>query len=151
MEIVLSTQRNLYDVMYYENINFGSTYKWIDYIKYILISTGKPNLFHQAFINNLHVTKVKIGKTLHDLFIQDWAAKLDTPNKSRNYGMFKQTTDFEPFLTILPRCFISIQLNSELRTINSLSKRVAGKISVIRRGNVLCVTKMILMMSTTIY
>ena len=52
----------------------GSTYKWIDYIKHILISTGKPNLFHQAFINNPHATKGKNGKTLQDLFIQDWAA-----------------------------------------------------------------------------
>ena len=65
--------KKLYDGMYYEKKN-GSTYKWIDYIKHILISTGKPNLFHQAFINNPHATKGKNGKTLQDLFIQDWVA-----------------------------------------------------------------------------
>ena len=54
----------------------GRNYKWINYIKNILISVDKPDLINQPFINNPQATRTKIVKSLNDFYGQDWIAKL---------------------------------------------------------------------------
>ena len=80
--------RKLYNIMLTDS-GSGRNYKWINYIKNILISVGKPDLINQPFINNPQATKAKIVKSLNDLYVQDWIAKLGLSSKGRNYSIFK--------------------------------------------------------------
>ena len=77
----------------------GQNYKWINYIKSILISVGKPDLINQPVVIN----SLKIVQTLKDLYVQDLYSKLTQSSKSRNYALFKDNPGVEPFLTILTR------------------------------------------------
>ena len=61
--------RKLYNIMLTDS-GSGRNYKWINYIKNILISVGKPDLINQPFINNPQATKAKIVKSLNDLYVQ---------------------------------------------------------------------------------
>ena len=94
----------MYNIMLDETNN-GNTFKWLDYIKDILISVGKPDLINQPHINNPHATKLKIVTSLKDLVIQDWYAKLNQSSKGRTYSLFKENVDFESYLTTLPKRF----------------------------------------------
>ena len=64
---------------------------------------GKPDLTKQPFINNPQATKAKIVKSLNDLYVQDWTAKLGVSSKGRNYSIFKESICLETYLTTLPR------------------------------------------------
>ena len=68
-----------------------------------LISVGKPDLINQPFINNPQATKAKRVKSLNDLYVQDWIAKLGLSSKGRNYSLFKESIGLETYLTTLPR------------------------------------------------
>ena len=81
--------RNIYDIMLAE-FNSGQNFKWLNYIKEILISVGEPGPFDQNFIQNPKATKDKIVNRLNDLYIQEWVAKLQISSKGRNYSIFKQ-------------------------------------------------------------
>ena len=61
--------KSVYNIIYDDCSNSGINYKWINCIKQIVISVGKPDLFNQLLINNPHATKLKISETLHDVFI----------------------------------------------------------------------------------
>ena len=87
----------------YLNLNRGQNFKWLNYIKEILISVGEPGLFNQNFIQNPKATKDKIVNRLNDLYIQEWVAKLQTSSKGRNYSIFKQNINLESYITALPR------------------------------------------------
>ena len=89
--------KRIYEIMRAE-YDRGQNYKWLDYIKNILISVGQPDLFNQVLIENPRATKTKITNKLHDLYIQEWQAKLQLSSKGRNYSIFKETTDIEPYL-----------------------------------------------------
>ena len=53
----------MYNIMYSESLQ-GGTYKWLNYIKQILISEGGAELFSQDHINNQKAIKAKITQTL---------------------------------------------------------------------------------------
>ena len=89
--------KRIYEIMRAE-YDRGQNYKWLDYIKNILISVGQLDLFNQVLIENPRATKTKITNKLHDLYIQEWQAKLELSSKGRNYSIFKETTDIEPYL-----------------------------------------------------
>ena len=94
--------RKIYDIMLAE-FNRSQNFKWLNYIKEILISVGEPGLFNQNFIQNPKATKDKIVNRLNDLYIQEWVAKLQTSSKGRNYSIFKQNINLESYITDLPR------------------------------------------------
>ena len=48
--------RKLYNIMLTDS-GSGRNYKWLNYIKNILISVGKPDLINQPFINNPQASK----------------------------------------------------------------------------------------------
>ena len=79
--------RKIYDIMLAE-FNRGQNFKWLNFIKEILISVGEPGLLNQNFIQNPKATKDKIVNRLNDLYIQEWVAKLQTSSKGRNYSIF---------------------------------------------------------------
>ena len=81
--------RKIYDIMLAE-YNTGQNFKWIDFIKLILISVGEPGLFNQNFIENPKATKERISNGLNDIYTQEWTAKLQLSSKGRNYSVFKQ-------------------------------------------------------------
>ena len=92
----------IYKIMLNES-NQGNRFKWIDHIKEILISAGKAELFNQNVINNPRATKGKITTTLHYLFIQEWNANITQSSKGKNYHIFKENTELESYLKLLPK------------------------------------------------
>ena len=94
--------RKIYDIMLAE-YNTGQNFKWIDFIKQILISVGEPGLFNQNFIENPKATKERISNRLNDIYTQEWTAKLQLSSKGRNYSVFKQNLNFESYFTTLDR------------------------------------------------
>ena len=94
--------RKIYDIMLAE-YNTGQNFKWIDFIKQILISVGEPGLFNQNFIENPKATKERISNRLNDIYTQEWTAKLQLSSKGRNYSVFKQNLNFGSYFTTLDR------------------------------------------------
>ena len=92
----------LYNILVHETNTGNYEHKWIKYIKDILISVGKINLFHLTSINNPQSVKVSFSRTLNDLYIQEWYAKLNASSKGKNYSIFKHEIDLERYLTTLP-------------------------------------------------
>ena len=83
--------------------NQGSNFKWITTIKEMLISVGKSELFNKNIIYNPKAVKGNITKTLHDLFIQEWNAKMSQSSKGRNYHIFKENIELESYLKLIPK------------------------------------------------
>ena len=79
----------MYNIMLNESKQ-GINFKWINHIKEILISIGRPEMLDLKIINNPKAVKGNITKTLHDLSIQEWNAKLSESSKGRNYNVFKE-------------------------------------------------------------
>ena len=68
---------------------------------------GKPVLFNKN-IYNPKAVKGNITKTLHDLFIQEWNAKISQSSKGRNYHIFKENIEFEGYLLIPKQLYIPL-------------------------------------------
>ena len=79
----------------------GKAFKWLNYIKQILISVGMPDLLNQPSINNPKATKTLIKTILNDIYLQEWHAKLQNSSKGRAYSIFKQDLNFETYLNTL--------------------------------------------------
>ena len=94
--------KKIYNIMTIETER-GKTFKWLNYIRNILISVGMPDLLNQPVINNPNATKTKIKSILNDLYLQQWHAKLQQSSKGRTYGIFKQDLNFETYLDILSK------------------------------------------------
>ena len=94
--------RQIYDIMLAE-YNRGQNFKWLNYIKQILISVGEPRLLNRNFIQNPKTTKEKIVNILNDLYNQEWATKLQSSSKGRNCSIFKENVKVESYFTTLPR------------------------------------------------
>ena len=94
--------KELYDIMLRVSYR-GENYKWINHIRNILISVGKPDLINQPTIINPKATKLSIVNRLNDLYIQNWHTKLNQSSKGRNFSFFKDNLTYEHFLTTGPR------------------------------------------------
>ena len=92
----------LYNMLYNESA-LSHNFKWITYIKNILISEGRLDLFYNNVINNRKATKLKISRTLKDLNLQTWNSDLLNSSKGRNYHIFKDDVRLENYLPILLR------------------------------------------------
>ena len=110
--------RKIYDKLLAE-FNRDQNFKWLNYIKEIVISVGKPGLFNQNFIHNPKTTKDKIVNRLNDLYIQEWIANIRSSSTGRNYSIFKRNLNLESYIWTLPQCvFTSRQvLNLHLQII----------------------------------
>ena len=72
--------------------------KWIQFIKYILISVGKPNLVNATFFDRpKHIKKIN-KNTINDLYIQEWNAKIQASSKGKNYSIYKIEMGLERYL-----------------------------------------------------
>ena len=91
-----------YNIMF-NDASQGHNYKWLNHIRQILISTGRYELLSKTFIDNPKAVKVKITQTLTDLYVQEWHTKVVVSSKGRNYNIFKDNLNFEPYLKILPK------------------------------------------------
>ena len=92
--------KKIYNLMKIE-VEKGKVFKWLNYIKQILISVGMPDLLNQPFINNPKATKTLIKTILNDIYLQEWHAKLQNSSKVRAYSIFKQNLNFETYLNTL--------------------------------------------------
>ena len=92
--------KKIYNLMKIE-AEKGKAFKWLNYIKQILISVGMPDLFNQPFINNPRATKTLIKTILNDIYLQEWHAKLQNSSKGRAYNIFKQDLNFETYFNTL--------------------------------------------------
>ena len=106
LKIVNSEDSKLSKIMYnimQSELHLNPQYKWLNFVKNILISVGRVDLFNQISINNPEIVKIRIIQTLNDLNMQEWHAKTIESSKGRNYKVFKDDQQFEPYLRILPR------------------------------------------------
>ena len=90
--------KTLYNILYNETLLGRTNSKWLNYIKDILTSVGKPHLFYQQQIFNPNSTKNLIVQTLKDQHIQNWNSKLQESNKGRNYSIYKEDIIMEYYL-----------------------------------------------------
>ncbi|MCW4343918.1 MAG: reverse transcriptase family protein [Candidatus Thiodiazotropha endolucinida] len=84
--------------IHFSEANNGQNLKWINFIKDILISVGRIDLFFKTVIDNPKSIKAKITQTLKDLHIQNWNSRLLDSSKGRNYSLFKVNTEIENYL-----------------------------------------------------
>ena len=92
----------IYNIMQSE-LHLNPQYKWLNFVKNILISGGRVDQFNQTSINNPEIVKIRIIQTLDDLNMQEWHSKIIETSKGRNYKVFKDDQKFEPYLRNLPR------------------------------------------------
>ena len=84
----------LYSVLINESNNGNYVSKWIQTIKNILISLGKPNVFNATFFDcPKHIQNI-IKSTINDLYIQEWNAKIRDSRKGKNYLIYKKSNGF---------------------------------------------------------
>ncbi|MCU7801540.1 MAG: hypothetical protein KZQ70_15755, partial [gamma proteobacterium symbiont of Lucinoma myriamae] len=93
----------LYKVLLQEFSAGVYEHKWIKCIKDILISVGRLDLFEKEIISNANSVKLSISKTLTDLNVQEWNAKLNLSSKGRTYSIFKHEINLEQYLVNLPK------------------------------------------------
>ena len=94
----------LYKVHFFlPEANNGRNLKWIDFIKDILISVGRIDLFYKTVIDNSKVIKANIIQTIKDLNIQNSNSHLLDSSKGRNYALFKANTEIENYLLSLTK------------------------------------------------
>ena len=98
----IKLSKTMYNLMQSE-LHLNPQYKWLNFIKTILISVGKADLFNQSNINNPELIKMQIIQTLNDLNTQEWHSKTEDSSKGKNYKLFKDNQQFEAYLRILPR------------------------------------------------
>lgn len=79
----------------------NNNYKWINKIKDILFSVGRPDLWYNQFqITNLNTHK-QIKQTLIDQYKQEWHNQLQISNKGRIYSNIKEIHGMEMYFTAL--------------------------------------------------
>ena len=101
LKIVNSEDIKLSKTMYIlmqSELHPNPQYKWLNFIKQILISVGRGDLFNQSSINNPELIKIKIIQTLKDLNMQEWHTKTTDLSKGNNYKLFKDDQHFEAYL-----------------------------------------------------
>ena len=98
----IKLSKTMYNLMQSE-LHLNPQYKWLNFIKTILISVGKADLFNQSNINNPELIKMQIIQTLNDLNTQEWHSKTEDSSKGKNYKLFKDNQQFETYLRILPK------------------------------------------------
>ena len=79
------------------------SFKWHDKIKEILISVGRPDLWHNQF----QTTQRNLHKTIRQILIdqfKNWHDQLQQSNKSKIYNSFEINHEFENYLKALDRC-----------------------------------------------
>lgn len=75
--------------------------KWILFIKSILNSTGRSDIwFRQPNQISFPLGKL-IKQNLQDQFLQTWNSQLDNSSKGRNYSLFKTDISCESYITVL--------------------------------------------------
>ena len=94
--------KTLYN-MHFNELHKGRDLKWISFIKNILVSVGRIDLFDKTSINNPRATKYRLFQTLKDLNIQTWHTELRDSSKGRTYALFKTDMELERYLLELPR------------------------------------------------
>ena len=77
------------------------TSKWIRFIKSILNSSGRSDIwFRQPNQISFPLGKL-INQNLQEQFLQTWNSQLDNSSKGRNYSLFKSDISCETYITVL--------------------------------------------------
>lgn len=100
--IISSKQSKLSYLIYHKLLNtprFQS--KWVNNIKEILNSCGRPDIWETPPINTNIVALIK--RNLVDQYHQEWHSKLDVSTKGKNYHLFKDSMNLEGYLLKLPK------------------------------------------------
>ena len=121
-------QKNSFIIYNYLLNNASESSKWMQKIKNILISAGRPDLWeNQLQLDPQYLkTQIRILKqTLIDQYKQDWHASLQSSNKGLIYYSFKQDHKLEPYLTKLDKCQYTKLF--KMRTTNHLLPVESGR------------------------
>ena len=81
-------------------------HEWIRYIRDILISVGRIDLFHKSYIANPRSVKASLSRALTDVHIQDWGQKMNSSSKGKSYNYLKQDLNFENYLINLDKTLL---------------------------------------------
>ena len=77
-------------------------FKWFSYVKSILTSVGRNDIWiHQDRINTFSLN-LSIKQILIDQYLQQWRSNLGNSHKGRNYNILKDNIALENYFKILP-------------------------------------------------
>ena len=100
--LISSKQSKLSYLMYRKLLNTPRCQsKWVNNIKSILNSCGRPDIWEMPPTNINIVALIK--RNLIDQYNQEWHSKLEISSKGKNYQLFKDSPNFEEYLLKLPR------------------------------------------------
>lgn len=77
-------------------------YKWTTNVKNILCDAGRNDVWVNQYNSIPSNIKFYIKQNLQDQFNQNWRANLTRSSKGKNYNVFKDSIQFEPYITALP-------------------------------------------------
>lgn len=103
MRILLGKQTKLSYLMY-RVLHPDDTvrYKWTTNVKNILCNAGRNDVWVNQYNSIPSNIKFYIKQNLQDQFHQNWRANLTRSSKGKNYNVFKDSIQFEPYITALP-------------------------------------------------
>ena len=104
---ILNSNKNklshlLYKLIYKLHVNNIYHSEWVLCIKKLLIEIGEPSLWEKQEVLNTRHFKALCKTKLKDLYIQNWFTLLKESKCCANYRSFKQSFNFEKYLTKLP-------------------------------------------------
>ena len=89
----------IYTFMINEHQNYN--FKWLNKIKSILQSVGRPDIWENQFNTDLKYIHKQVKQTLIDQFKQKWHSELSRSNKGKIYLNIKENHGLEMYFNIL--------------------------------------------------
>ena len=101
--ILLSKDTKISHICYKVMLHTEYQCKWITFIKNIFNETDLTDIWiNQNNIQNNQICKL-IKQSLSDQYLQSWTAQLQLSSKGKNYNLFKDNINFEPYINMLPK------------------------------------------------
>ena len=105
LRILLGKQSKISYLMYrvlHSQAGDSSRFKWISNVKQILCNAGRNDVWlnQNNFIPNNN--KFYVKQNLQDQFIQSWRTNLTMSSKGKNYNVYKDSIQLEPYILALP-------------------------------------------------
>jgi len=83
-------------------ITNANSFKWICFVKTVLIKCGLVNIWDNQSIPYLLWLKKTVCPKLSDLFINNWYLTINMSRKCINYRIYKNTFGFEEYMRNTP-------------------------------------------------
>ena len=105
LRILLGKQSKISYLMYqvlHSQAGDSSRFKWISNVKQILCNAGRNDVWLNQ--NNYIPDNIKfyVKQNLQDQFIQSWRTNLTMSSKGKNYNVYKDSIQLEPYILALP-------------------------------------------------